>query len=100
MKSLRREPGMVVLVVVLIVAVPARVAAAVDTVTYGLVSWNPLHWVVRVGLAKGQFERHGVKLDIPIRGSSGGTAIASSTAASIGTVLVMSTPFSRRLALI
>lgn len=50
---------------------PAGAAAKTDTVTYGIVSWNPLHWVVMVGAAKGQFERHGVRLDIPITGSSG-----------------------------
>ncbi|HEU5321754.1 MAG TPA: ABC transporter substrate-binding protein, partial [Methylomirabilota bacterium] len=46
-------------------------AAGPDTITYGIVSWNPLHWVVMAGVAKGHFERHGVKLDIPITGSSG-----------------------------
>jgi ABC-type nitrate/sulfonate/bicarbonate transport system substrate-binding protein len=49
----------------------ARAGAKMDTVTYGLVSWNPLHWVVMVGAAKGHFERHGVKLDLVITGSSG-----------------------------
>jgi ABC-type nitrate/sulfonate/bicarbonate transport system substrate-binding protein len=49
----------------------AGAATKVDTVTYGIVSWNPLHWVVMVGVPKGHFERHGVKLDIPITGSSG-----------------------------
>ncbi len=52
-------------------AAPAAAAAKLDTVTYGIVSWNPLHWVVMVGVPKGHFERHGVKLDIPITGSSG-----------------------------
>ncbi len=52
-------------------AAPASAAARTDTVTYGIVSWNPLHWVVIVGVPKGHFERHGVKLDIPITGSSG-----------------------------
>jgi len=49
---------------------PASAAARPDTVTYGLVSWNPLHWVVMVGAAKGHFERHGVKLDIAVTGSA------------------------------
>ena len=66
MKSL-----LVVLVATLMLATTARLAASMETLTYGLVSWNPLHWVVMVGVAKGQFERHGVKLDIPITGSSG-----------------------------
>src|SRR5919201_1107573 len=66
MKSL-----LVVLVATLMLATTARPAASMETLTYGLVSWNPLHWVVMVGVAKGQFERHGVKLDIPITGSSG-----------------------------
>ncbi len=51
-------------------APPASAAAKTDTVTYGIVSWNPLHWVVMVGTARGHFERHGVKLDIPITGSA------------------------------
>ena len=38
-----------------------RPAAAAVTVTYGVVSWNPFHWVVMVGTAKGQFEKHGVE---------------------------------------
>ncbi len=72
MKFLLRGMGILILVAVLGVAPTAGGAATkVDTVTYGLVSWNPLHWVVMVGVAKGHFERHGVKLDIPITGSSG-----------------------------
>jgi len=52
-------------------AAPAVAAAPkMDTVTYGVVSWNPLHWVVMAGAVKGHFERHGVKLDIPITGSA------------------------------
>src|SRR6266850_8432107 len=54
----------------LVITVATR-APAVVTVTYGVVSWNPFHWVVMVGTAKGQFEKHGVKLDIPLTGSSG-----------------------------
>src|SRR2546428_13674456 len=54
----------------LVVIAATRVPAAV-TITYGVVSWNPFHWVVIVGTAKGQFEKHGVKLDIPLTGSSG-----------------------------
>ena len=50
---------------------PALAWPAAVTVTYGVVSWNPFHWVVMVGTAKGQFEKHGVKLDIPMTGSSG-----------------------------
>ena len=50
---------------------PAVAQAKLDTVTYGIVSWNPLHWVVMVGVPKGHFERRGVKLDIPITGSAG-----------------------------
>lgn len=62
-------------IVLLIVAVALAggvnpAAAATATVTYGIVSWNPLHWVVIAGAAKGHFERHGVKLDIPITGSA------------------------------
>ncbi len=48
----------------------AGAAAKLDTVIYGVVSWNPLHWVVMAGAVKGHFERHGVKLDIPITGSA------------------------------
>lgn len=58
-------------VVVALAAVGGASAQKLDTITYGLVSWNPLHWVVMVGTAKGHFERHGIKLDIPITGSSG-----------------------------
>jgi ABC-type nitrate/sulfonate/bicarbonate transport system substrate-binding protein len=59
------------LAVVLALAALLRPAAAAVTVTYGVVSWNPFHWVVMVGSAKGHFEKHGVKLDIPLTGSSG-----------------------------
>lgn len=65
---------MLLVVGVVLLAAPGRPAVAadkLDTVTYGLVSWNPLHWVVMVGVPKGHFERHGVKLDIPITGSAG-----------------------------
>jgi len=31
---------------------PARAADKMETVTYGVVSWNPLHWVVIAGTAK------------------------------------------------
>jgi len=66
--------AMIVLVAVGLLAAPsvsAGAAAKADTLTYGLVSWNPLHWVVMVGAPKGHFERHGVKLDLVITGSSG-----------------------------
>jgi len=72
MTSMRRGSVIAVLAAALAaVAAAAPAAAAVDTIVYGLVSWNPLHWVVMVGTAKGHFERHGIKLDIPITGSSG-----------------------------
>ena len=58
------------LAIPLVIGAATRVPAAV-TITYGVVSWNPFHWVVMVGIAKGQFEKHGVKLDIPMTGSSG-----------------------------
>ena len=61
----------VALTLLLAASGPASAAAKTDTVTYGIVSWNPLHWVVMVGVPKGHFERHGVKLDIPITGTSG-----------------------------
>lgn len=61
----------VALVVGLALAMLLRPAAAAVTVTYGVVSWNPFHWVVMVGTAKGHFEKQGVKLDIPMTGSSG-----------------------------
>jgi ABC-type nitrate/sulfonate/bicarbonate transport system substrate-binding protein len=57
--------------VVGLLAGPGRAAGKMDTITYGLVSWNPLHWVVMVGVAKGLFEKHNIKLDIPLTGSSG-----------------------------
>ena len=56
-----------------LLAVPpasAGAAAKADTVTYGVVSWNPLHWVVMVGAAKGHFERHGVHLDLAVTGNA------------------------------
>lgn len=65
---------MIILVVAALLAAPYRSAGAqakLDTVTYGIVSWNPLHWVVIVGVPKGHFERRGVKLDIPMTGSAG-----------------------------
>jgi len=66
-----RARVVVVLVVALALVALLRPAAAAVTVTYGVVSWNPFHWVVMVGTAKGYFEKHGVKLDIPLTGSSG-----------------------------
>lgn len=71
MRPLLRAMGIVMLIAVLAVATTSGAAAKTDTVVYGLVSWNPLHWVTMVGVAKGHFEKHGVKLDIPITGSSG-----------------------------
>lgn len=61
----------VAVTVALALAALLRPSAAAVTVTYGVVSWNPFHWVVMVGIAKGHFEKHGVKLDIPMTGSSG-----------------------------
>jgi ABC-type nitrate/sulfonate/bicarbonate transport system substrate-binding protein len=64
---------MIVFLAAGLLAAPSGAASAApktDTVTYGVVSWNPLHWVVMAGAAKGHFERHGVKLDIPITGSA------------------------------
>lgn len=70
MSSVLRKLGIATLAATL-AATAAGATAKIDTITYGLVSWNPLHWVVMVGTAKGHFERHGVKLDIPLTGSSG-----------------------------
>ncbi len=63
--------GLVAAVLLAAPATPVSAATKMDTVTYGIVSWNPFHWVVAVGVPKGHFERHGVKLDIPITGSAG-----------------------------
>ena len=72
MKRMFRGLLLVVCVAAVGTATTSRVAAAkVDTVTYGVVSWNPFHWVVMVGVTKGHFEKYGVKLDIPITGSAG-----------------------------
>jgi len=72
MKPLLRAMGMATLALAVgMVALAGATPARTDTITYGLVSWNPLHWVVMVGVVKGQFERQGIKLDIPIMGSSG-----------------------------
>ena len=59
------------LLVALTLGAASGAAGAPVTITYGVVSWNPFHWVVMVGTARGQFEKHGVKLDIPMTGSSG-----------------------------
>src|SRR5438067_525813 len=59
------------LLVALTLGAASGAAGAPVTITYGVVSWNPFHWVVMVGTARGQFEKHGVKLDIPMAGSSG-----------------------------
>jgi ABC-type nitrate/sulfonate/bicarbonate transport system substrate-binding protein len=68
-----RHRARVVAVLAAVLALTALLspAGAAVTVTYGVVSWNPFHWVVMVGTAKGHFEKHGVKLDIPLTGSSG-----------------------------
>lgn len=69
-----RRTLMVIVVGATLLAIVSPVAAApakLETVTYGIVSWNPLHWVVMVGVPKGHFERHGVKLDLVITGSAG-----------------------------
>ena len=72
MRPALRGVGVAMLVAALGIATTAGGAAAqTATVTYGVVSWNPFHWVVIAGVAKGHFERHGVKLDIPITGSAG-----------------------------
>src|SRR5262249_33557314 len=72
MKPLLRALGMATLALTVgMAALAGAVPARTDTITYGLVGWNPLHWLGMVGGAKGQFERQGIKLDIPIMGSSG-----------------------------
>ncbi len=69
---MRHARALVVLALAAILAASAVGAApAPTTVTYGVVSWNPFHWVVMVGTAKGQFEKHGITLDIPLTGSAG-----------------------------
>lgn len=70
---MRRTLMVIVIGATLLATVSPQAAAPakLETVTYGIVSWNPLHWVVMVGVPKGHFERHGVKLDIPITGSAG-----------------------------
>ncbi len=68
---MRRLLTLVVTAAVLVASGSAALAAPPQTVTYGIVGWNPLHWVVMVGGPKGHFERHGVKLDIVITGSAG-----------------------------
>jgi ABC-type nitrate/sulfonate/bicarbonate transport system substrate-binding protein len=68
---MRSFVGSLLVALLLGTAVAGPAAAKMETVTYGLVSWNPLHWVTMVAVAKGHFERHGVKVDIPITGSSG-----------------------------
>src|SRR2546430_15534508 len=72
------------LAIPLVIGAATRVPAAV-TVTYGVVSWNPFHWVVMVGTAKGQVEKHGVKLDIPLTGSSGAAVQALTGGAPVKT---------------
>ncbi len=66
MSAVLRGLGVPALAAALLIATLAAGAGAATTITYGLVSYNPFHWVVIAGVAKGDFERHGVKLDIPI----------------------------------
>ncbi len=70
---MRPRRVMVVLLAVGLLTAPttgAAAAATVGTVTYGVVSWNPLHWVVMAGAVKGHFERHGLKLDLVVTGNA------------------------------
>src|SRR5262245_33307977 len=52
-------------------AVVPTAGRAAATITYGIVDWNPFHWVLMVGLARGQFDKHGVKLEVTLTGSAG-----------------------------
>jgi ABC-type nitrate/sulfonate/bicarbonate transport system substrate-binding protein len=43
---------------------------AADPITFGIVSANPNYWAVFVGQDKGFYERHGIKLDVVLTGTS------------------------------
>lgn len=72
---------MVALAVHLGVPVPA---AAVQTLTFGLVAASPPYWAIFVGRDKGFYERHGLAMDVVFTGSS-----AAATQALIGGSLHM-----------
>jgi ABC-type nitrate/sulfonate/bicarbonate transport system substrate-binding protein len=45
--------------------------ARLDTVSFGILAWSPLFYVPMVGVEKGIFEKHGVKLDVVFTQGSG-----------------------------
>lgn len=45
---------------------PATPPATLDKVTYGIVSYNPFHWVAMVAQAKGLMEPYGIEFDLLI----------------------------------
>jgi ABC-type nitrate/sulfonate/bicarbonate transport system substrate-binding protein len=54
-----------------VVSPSARAQSKLDTVTFGILAWSPLFYVPMVGVDKGMFEKHGVKLDVVFTQGSG-----------------------------
>jgi ABC-type nitrate/sulfonate/bicarbonate transport system substrate-binding protein len=50
---------------------PSPAPAQTDTVTLGILAWSPLLYVPMVGVEKGLFEKHGIKLDVVFTQGSG-----------------------------
>jgi ABC-type nitrate/sulfonate/bicarbonate transport system substrate-binding protein len=72
MISKRLRLGALCLVVAFITTLTAAQAQPkLDTVTFGIQAWSPLFYVPMVGVEKGIFEKHGVKLDPVITQGSG-----------------------------
>jgi NitT/TauT family transport system substrate-binding protein len=73
-----RGNGSRVLLAILVAGAVARpgAAPAAETVTFGIVSANPLYWPIFVGREKGFYERNGVVADVVFTSSSSGATQA------------------------
>jgi ABC-type nitrate/sulfonate/bicarbonate transport system substrate-binding protein len=49
----------------------ARAQTKLDSVSFGILTWSPLFYVPMVGVEKGIFEKHGIKLDVVFTQGSG-----------------------------
>ena len=64
--------GTLGLVFLAAVALPsARAQAKLEPVSFGILAWSPLFFVPMVGVEKGIFEKHGIKLDVVFTQGSG-----------------------------
>lgn len=74
--------GLLALALSLVALAPAQAQPKLDTITFGIQGWSPLFFVPMVGVEKGIFEKHGIKLE-PVVTQGSGPAIQAVLAGSI-----------------